>query len=76
MSLLQRGDWVKLRDIHRVAFTGMPDDLFDLLMDKVFGGASEGKSDLNEVDALMICLARSEPRIVPAPDQQLKTGGG
>lgn len=71
MSLLIREDWVKLRDIYGVAFTGMPDDLFESLMDNVFGGASKERGKLDEVDAMMICLARSEPGIQPSPPQQL-----
>ena len=67
MSLLQRGDWVKLRDIHRVAFTGMPDDLFKSLMDSVFDG-SEKRETLDDVDAMLFCLARAEPGITPGPD--------
>ena len=70
MSLLIQEDWEKLRNQYKVAFTGMPDDLFDSLMNNVFGGASKERGELNEVDAMMICLARSEPGITPEPPNQ------
>jgi len=75
MSLLIKEDWKKLRDVYGVAFTGMPDDLFDVFLSNVFGVASEERGEeVNEVDAMMFCLARSEPGIQPAPPQILKAG--
>ena len=65
MSLLIREDWVKLRNQYKAAFTGMSDDMFNSLMDNVFGGSGE-RGPLNEVDAMMITLARSEPGIQPS----------
>jgi hypothetical protein len=37
MPLLTREDWERLRNKYKVAFYGMPPDLFQLLMDKVYG---------------------------------------
>lgn len=84
MPKLSREDWEDLRDVYGVAFRGMPSNLFTALLNKVYGPKSEGNpgnnpgttGELDEVDALMICLARSEPGIQPEPPQQLKAGGG
>lgn len=82
MPKLTRQDWRSLRDQHRAAFTRMSEDLFTALLDQVYGVAKEGNPGGNpgstseavdEVDAMMICLARAEPGIQPAPPDQLKT---
>ena len=77
MSLLTRKDWEKLRNQHRVAFTTMPDDFFELFLDKVFGNPaviSTNKGKLDSFDALMIVLSRSrtEPPIPPPPPPSIK----
>lgn len=77
MSLLTRQDWEELRNRHRVAFTEMPDDFFELFLDKVFGNAariSTNKGKLDSIDALMIVLsrARTEPPIPPPPPPSKK----
>ena len=77
MPKLSEQDWRDLRDQHKAAFTGMAEDLFTVLLDKVYGPKREGNpgndpgttGELDEVDALMICLARSEPGIPPEPPQ-------
>lgn len=78
MPKLTREDWKELRTHYKVAFWFMKDDLFNLLLDKVYGpkksnpgirlhslGTKSG--ELDKVDALMIFLsqARTEPPIPP-----------
>ena len=73
MPLLTRQDWVKLRDDYGVAFAGMPADLFDLLLSKVYGPKTEGNpgnpssnpSELDDTDAMMVYLSHAEPPIPP-----------
>jgi hypothetical protein len=76
MPKLTRRDWRNLRDQHGAAFTGMSEELFTALLDQVYGPAKEGNPGDNpgstsevvdEVDAMMICLARAEPGIQPLP---------
>lgn len=74
MPLLKRQDWVKLRD-YRVAFTGMSQDLFELLLNKVYGPTTKGNpanptsnpGEADEIDALMMYCAHAEPPIPPPP---------
>ena len=75
MPKLTRQDWRNLRDQHGAAFTGMSDVLFTTLLDQVYGPEKEGNpgnnpgstGEVDEVDAMMVCLARSEPGIQPLP---------
>jgi hypothetical protein len=81
MPKLTREDWQKLRDHYGVAFTGMPSNLFTVLLDKVFGfqqksnpgSVNPNPGELDDVDATMVCLAHSEPGIQPQPPPQLAT---
>jgi hypothetical protein len=65
---------VKLRDDYGVAFAGMPKDLFDLLLAKVYGPETEGNpgnspsnpGHVDDVDAMMVYLSHAEPPIPPA----------
>ena len=58
MPKLTRQDWETLRDPYKVAFTGMPTDLFQLLLDKVYGPKSNSGSEsansggLDKTDAI------------------------
>ena len=66
MPKLSRDDWRKLRKQYHVAFPGMDENLFNKLLDKVYAGESEGNpGDLDQIDALMVCLSHSEPPIPP-----------
>jgi len=71
MPKLTRQDWKKLRDDYHVAFSKMDPRLFELLLDKLDipksnPGSNPGNPDgVDEVDALMIRLARAEPPIRP-----------
>jgi len=69
MSQLKREHWEKLykKDI---AFADWPEDLFEFLLDKVFGSSSKGnpaKSETSDVDedTLMVYLVRKEPPVGP-----------
>jgi hypothetical protein len=72
---LTREDWRNLRDQYGAAFTGLSDLMFTTLLDQVYGPVKEGNpgtnpgstGELDEVDAMMVCLARSEPGIQPQP---------
>jgi hypothetical protein len=64
MPKLTRNDWKMLRNKHRAAFTGLTNDLFTLLLDKLYEG-SKDPDEVDEIDALMIYLARAEPPIPP-----------
>lgn len=74
MPMLTRQDWVKLRDDYGVAFAGMPDVLFDLLLSKVYGPKNEGNpgnpssnpGHVDDTDAMMVYLSHAEPPIPPA----------
>lgn len=78
MSRLTKEDWKALRK-HGVAFRGMPKKLFDHLLDKVYGVQKSGNpgsgdsnpSEVDETDAMMFCLAHSEPGIQPEPPPNL-----
>ena len=72
MPKLTRTDWETLRNIEKVAFTGMPTDLFELLLDKVYGPKSNPTSGstnpggTDKTDAMMIYLSHlTEPPITP-----------
>ncbi len=65
MPKLTQQDWKKLKDEYKVAFSTMPADLFNKLLDKVYTSANPG--ELDDIDALMIYLARTEPPIQPEP---------
>lgn len=68
MPKLTRQDWEKLRNEYRVAFSRMHPDLFKLFLDKVYGNPgsdSANPGDLDDIDAMMIYLARGEPPIQP-----------
>ena len=67
MPKLTRQDWELLRDQYHVAFSGMHEDLFILLLDKVYGQNSpkNNPGELDNADALMIYLAHAEPPISP-----------
>ena len=75
MPVLKRQDWVKLREEYGVAFTGMRQDLFELLLNKVYGPEGEGNpgnptsnpGEADEVDALLMYCAHAEPPIPPPP---------
>lgn len=70
MALLIKKDWQMLRNEYRVAFNAMPSDLFKLLLEKVYGnpgGDSKKRGKLDQTDALMFYLARTEPPIPPGP---------
>jgi hypothetical protein len=44
----------------------MDENLFNKLLDKVYAGEKEGNpGDLDQIDALMVCLSHSEPPIPP-----------
>ncbi|MFQ6114909.1 MAG: hypothetical protein ACE5NG_12645 [bacterium] len=72
MSLLTRQDWEMLRNKYQVAFSRMHPDLFKLFLDKIYGpksnpgGGSANPGKLDDIDAMMIYLARAEPPIRPA----------
>lgn len=61
MSQLTREHWEELRS-QKVAFTHWPDDLFELLLNKVFGPQKAGAATTTKLDedALMIFLAKAE----------------
>ena len=71
MSKLTRHDWEILRNEYGVAFMGLKKDLFDLLLDKVYGKQGSRRlvnpGRLDSTDALMFYLARTEPPIPPGP---------
>jgi hypothetical protein len=74
MPKLTRGDWEKLRNGYRVAFTTWSEDAFNALLDTVYGpehkgnpgsgSGNPGKAD--DADALMVSLVHAEPPIQPA----------
>ena len=67
MPRLSRYDWETLKKKYGVAFSGMDNSLFKLLLDKVYAGESESNpGELGDVDALMVSLSHSEPPIPPA----------
>jgi hypothetical protein len=65
MPKLTREDWRKLKEYH-VAFSGMDEELFSLLLRKVYAGEKESNPGaLDAIDALMVSLSHSEPPIPP-----------
>ena len=64
MPKLDEEDWRKFKK-DEVAFATMPKKLFDLLLKKVYAPTNPGQDE--NIDELMIYLARSEPRIQPTP---------
>jgi hypothetical protein len=67
MPKLTRSDWEKLRNEYHVAFSGMHQRLFSLLLEKVYAGEKEGNpGELDDIDALLIAAAHAEPPIPPA----------
>jgi hypothetical protein len=64
MAKLRPEDWQRLRNTYKVAFQGWADENFQLLLDKVYGSASNS-ADADDTDALMIQMARTEPPIPP-----------
>ena len=75
MPKLTREDWQNLRNVYGAAFTKMSGLLFTTLLDQVYGpaqksnpGSNPGSTgELDEVDAMMVTLASSEPGIQPQP---------
>jgi hypothetical protein len=68
MPKIDRKDWEDLRNIHKAAFTCMPEDLFKLLLDKIYGNPGTGSANpgtVDKIDALMVYLCRGEPPIQP-----------
>ncbi|OGC82182.1 MAG: hypothetical protein A2W07_03920 [candidate division Zixibacteria bacterium RBG_16_43_9] len=65
MPLLTRQDWETLRK-EEVAFERMQQKHFEKLLDKVYGNpGSTARTELDDIDALMVYLARTEPPIPP-----------
>jgi len=70
MPKLTRGDWEKLKFDHKVTFRCMDENLFNLLLDKIFAKSNPGSNlenpgDIDDIDALMVYLAHAEPPIPP-----------
>ena len=65
MSALLKEDWKNLRSTYKVAFTAMSDKEFQTLIDKVFANEPNVRGPVNEIDTMMITLARAEPGILP-----------
>jgi len=68
MPKLTRKDWETLKRKYRVAFPGLKQDLFDLLLDKIYGNPGTGSAKsgtVDKIDALMVYLSRGEPPIQP-----------
>ncbi len=67
MPRLSREDWETLRKKYHVAFAGLDNDLFRLLLDKVYANESASNpAEMDNIDALMVSLSHSEPPIPPA----------
>ena len=64
MAKLNSEDWRLLRDQYGV-YSGLPDELFEILLEKIFYHVKSNPGDVDEVDALMIRLSRAEPPIRP-----------
>ncbi|UCG91636.1 MAG: hypothetical protein JSV97_11240 [candidate division WOR-3 bacterium] len=63
MPKLTPEDWRKLRE-KRVAFTGLSERIFELLLAKIYEGAKD-PDQVDDTDALMVYLAHAEPPIPP-----------
>ena len=63
MPKLTRKDWDKLRNFYKVAFAQWDDEHYNQLMNNL---VHSDDPEVDVTDALLISLAKAEPRIPPA----------
>jgi len=64
MARLSPDDWRELKRTYGVAFSKMPDELFERLLKSIYSTEKSNPGEL-ETDAIMIYLSHSEPPIPP-----------